>query len=126
MKKALVMILVLALMLTVVACKQKKKNPQEDPTGTQATQLSAATTEDLTGEVTVYEGPSNRDLALDCINQDVQILFDTIGYPIKMEYFESAMNEGDEVEIEEGVLTYDGFVVYTLREGASEIVYDVV
>ena len=51
-------------------------------------------------------------LAESCIDKDISELYALIGEPASSEYAPSCLVEG-----EDGALYYDGFVVYTTREG---------
>ena len=62
---------------------------------------------------------------MDLIGADVQELLTLLGAPQKIEYYPSPMGEDTDEPIEEGMYYYDGFVVITLKEGNSEIVYSV-
>ena len=57
-------------------------------------------------------------LAESCIEKDISELYALIGEPSSSEYAPSCLVEG-----EDGTLYYDGFVVYTTREGDVETVY---
>ena len=60
----------------------------------------------------------NKALAESCIDKDIKELYELIGKPNSSEYAPSCLVNG-----EDGVLYYDGFVVYTTREGDVENVY---
>lgn len=120
MKRITVLLLILALALTMWACKK------ENASGEQTTAASTAeTTEDVGGPDEGLEGPSLRDQAVMCIDCPVQDLYDAIGLPQKIEYYPSPMDIEENGDLEEGVLTYDGFLVYTLKEGEMETVLNV-
>ncbi|MCR4905605.1 MAG: hypothetical protein K6A33_05940 [Clostridiales bacterium] len=59
-------------------------------------------------------------LAKDYIDSPVEDLIAAIGEPEDRDYAPSCMGSGDD-----GNLYYDGFIVYTYREGDSEVVIDV-
>ena len=75
--------------------------------------------------VTEFEGPTPMDEASMLVGEDVEQLLLLVGAPERIEFYPSAINEGDEVTIEEGMYFYSDFVVYTLKEGNSEIIYSV-
>ena len=54
------------------------------------------------------------------IDKPIEELYEVIGQPISSDYASSCLGDG-----EDGLLVYDGFVVYTYREGDTETVYDV-
>lgn len=58
-------------------------------------------------------------LAESCIDKDVNYLYELIGKPNSADYAPSCLVQGGE----DGMLYYDGFVVYTTREGDVETVY---
>lgn len=70
---------------------------------------------------TTTEQQSPKDLAISCIDQSVDVLIDLIGEPASSDYAPSCLGEGGE----DGNLYYDGFTVYTYREGETETVRDV-
>lgn len=53
-----------------------------------------------------------------CIDQDVAALYELIGEPESSDYAPSCLGEGGE----DGNLYYDGFIVYTYKEGNKETV----
>lgn len=65
-------------------------------------------------------GPTVED-ALACVDQDVAALYEAIGEPLSSAYEASCMGDGDD-----GILEYDGFIVFTYREkdGSAETVID--
>ena len=65
-------------------------------------------------------GPTVED-ALACVDQDVAALYEAIGAPLSSSYEASCMGDGDD-----GILEYDGFIVFTYREkdGSAETVID--
>ena len=105
-----VALLLVALVLGLCACGQ----PQVAPTDatTQATQAVGGQ-QDVTGT----QDP--KALAESCIDAPVADLFALIGQPESSEYAPSCMNPGVG---EDGMLYYDGFVVYTYKEGDTETV----
>ena len=58
-------------------------------------------------------------MARSCEGKSVDALFALIGQPDSSEYAPSCLNPG---KGEDGVLYYDGFVVYTYKEGGTETV----
>ena len=65
-------------------------------------------------------GPTVED-ALAFVDQSVTALYEAIGEPISSSYEYSCSGPGDD-----GLLTYDGFIVFTYREpdGSAEVVID--
>lgn len=68
----------------------------------------------------VPAGPTVED-ALAFVDQDVTALYEAIGEPVSSSYEYSCSGPGDD-----GILQYDGFIVFTYREkdGSAETVLD--
>ena len=60
------------------------------------------------------------ELVKSYIDKPIEELYAVIGEPESSDYAPSCLGDG-----EDGMLIYDGFIVYTYREGDSEIVFDV-
>lgn len=60
------------------------------------------------------------ELAKSFLEKDVQDLIDALGEPLERSYAPSCLGTG-----EDGELRYEGFSVYTFREGERETVIDV-
>lgn len=115
MKKLMILILACVLLVSLCACG---KTQQETPdTTTDATADSVPN--DIADPNTDTPDPAARlALAKTCIDKPVAELYALIGQPISSDYAPSCMGEG-----EDGNLYYDGFIVYTYREGDTESVY---
>lgn len=61
-----------------------------------------------------------KELALTFVDKSVEELIDALGEPTGTDYAPSCLGDG-----EDGELFYDGFSVYTYREGTTETVTDV-
>ena len=61
------------------------------------------------------------ETAFSLIGEDVQKLYQSIGQPITSDYTTSCLGPG-----EDGELRYEGFTVYTYKEGQRETVHDVI
>ena len=85
--------------------------PSEDP--------SEEPSEDPSEEQPVDSQKSPFELAEECLDLPVEDLYALIGEPESADYAPSCLNPGVG---EDGNLYYDGFVVYTYREGDSETV----
>lgn len=122
MKKTLVMLLI-CLLLCLCACG-KEAPVQEDieiNVTPKVEETVSATEEVKTPETTAETAAAAMDkkaLAESCIGKDVSELFALIGEPNSADYAPSCLVEGGE----DGMLYYDGFVVYTVREGDVETV----
>lgn len=85
--------------------QQPSDEPSEDPS-------SGAPESSDPGEL--------KELAMTFIDKDVEELIAAIGEPTGSDYAPSCLGSG-----EDGELFYDGFSVYTYREGDTETVQDV-
>lgn len=111
MKKLMILILACLLLVSLCACG---KNQQETPDTTAGT-----VADDIADPNEDTPNPSAQlALAKTCINKPVAELYALVGQPITSDYAPSCMGEG-----EDGNLYYDGFIVYTYREGDTESVY---
>jgi len=61
-----------------------------------------------------------KELAVSMIDKEVSELIAVIGEPVSSDYAKSCLGNGDD-----GELVFDGFTVYTYKEGNSEIIIDV-
>ena len=115
MKKLMIMILACLLLLSLCACGAAQQ-------GTPST--TAGTTGDTVADDTVETTEATQNLgdlialAESCIDKPVAELYALIGEPNSSDYAPSCMGDG-----EDGNLYYDGFIVYTYREGDTETVY---
>ena len=139
LKRILILSLALLLSVTLCACGGKGTSPAaatEAPAAEAAPAPTEAPTpepEDLrpalpdaglheAGE-TPTEDPqiaARRDLALRYLEKDAADLIEELGEPLERSYAPSCLGSG-----EDGELRYEGFTVYTYREGDRETVKDV-
>lgn len=110
MKKLLC--LTVCLMLLLCACTPAA--PGGNPEGTPS---STGGTNESTQASTQAAAQNKKTLAESCIGKTVQELYALIGEPNNAEYVDSCLGDG-----EDGNLFYDGFIVYTYREGNTETV----
>ena len=128
MKKALMLVLCVV-MFALCACGKEPAQTE----ATKAIQETSAAPTEVTDKVpeetttpetaTVETTESEQDIVeviRGYIDKPIEELYDLIGEPISSDYASSCMGDG-----EDGLLVYDGFVVYTYREGDVETVYDV-
>ena len=133
MKKIIVLMLAAILLLSLCACgaevpegdgtlqiTAKPKTEEttanvEETTGT-VEETTAAATETTAAEET--KDSEQKALAMSCIDKDISELYALIGKPNSSDYASSCLVDG-----EDGMLYYDGFVVYTTRENGVEKVY---
>ena len=127
MKKMIVMLLALVLLLGLCACGKEEAAPTE-PVITAQPKVEAAAPVEETAVPTAAptEAPTEaapaadqKSLAESCVDKDISELYALLGEPAASEYAPSCLVEGGE----DGSLYYDGFVVYTTREGDVETVY---
>lgn len=128
MKKLIVMLLAFAMLLSLCACGKEEPAPTEAPikaepkveaTVAVVETPTEAPTEAVAAE-TAAPAEDQKALAESCIDKDISELYALIGEPESSDYAPSCLVEG-----EDGMLYYDGFVVYTTREGDVETVYHV-
>ena len=131
MKKAFSILLCLLLLLSLCACGGK-----EEPEAPVDTPAAAPTEDPSKAEDQPADAPADKPAAEDeapeeptpdpveivkgLIDQPIEDLYAQIGEPESSDYAPSCMGDG-----EDGMLFYDGFIVYTYREGDTETVYDV-
>lgn len=129
MKKLIVMLIATALLMGLCACGEEA--PAEENVQINATpkveattvieetvELATAATEEDPAVLAEKRAQENKALAESCIDKDVLYLYELIGKPNSSDYAPSCLVDG-----EDGMLYYDGFVVYTTREGDVETVY---
>jgi len=127
MKKMIVMLLAFVLLLGLCACGKETPAPTEPEIKAEPKVEATAAIEETAAPVTeAPEVPAEtaapaadeKALAEGCIGKDISELYALIGEPASSDYAPSCLVEG-----EDGSLYYDGFVVYTTREGDVETVY---
>ena len=120
MKKGILLLICMTLLLSLCACGPQ---PGETVPTTDATTPNQSTQTDPTQTDPTQQTetkPNMVELVRKYIDKPVEELYKVIGKPISSDYASSCLGSG-----EDGLLIYDGFVVYTYREGNSEVVYDV-
>ena len=126
MKPVLSLLLCLLLVLALCACGAAASEKPADMQSVLPGAASAA--EETAEEPEETEAPvSDEELALEekirtvlkLKNRPVSELYDAIGEPDSEDSAPSCMGPGEDVN-----LYYDGFTVYTYREGESQIVVD--
>ena len=120
MKKLIVLLICLTLLLC--ACGgEKPQEPTNAPTTEATPAPTAAATEEATQapteEATEQTEQDLKALAESCIDLSVEELYALIGEPESAEYAPSCIGDG-----EDGNLYYDGFTVFTYKEGDTETV----
>ena len=130
MKKVLSILLCFVLLLSLCACggKEEPAAPVQDAPAAAPTEAPTDAPEEVTDaptEAAVEEDPEEPtpdpvEIVRGLIDQPIEDLYAQIGEPESADYAPSCMGDG-----EDGMLFYDGFIVYTYREGDVETVYDV-
>lgn len=131
MKKVISILLCFVLLLSLCACGGKEEPaapaqdapaaaPTEAPTDAPVEEATDAPTEAPAQDVPEEPTPDPVEIVRGLIDQPVEDLYAQIGEPESSDYAPSCMGDG-----EDGMLFYDGFIVYTYREGDVETVYDV-
>ena len=115
MKKLMYILLACALVASLCACGKA----QQETTTTATSAATVATTSNGAADPTqtTTNATSPMDLAKSCIDKPVSELYALIGQPNSSDYAPSCMGDG-----EDGNLYYDGFIVYTYKEGDTESV----
>lgn len=125
MKKLIALLLAVMMILSLCACGEKAPDPvEDDPQGVTPNQPveedpSEPETDEPSEEQPTESEKSALELAQECIDLPVEDLYALIGQPESSDYAPSCLNP--EVG-EDGNLYYDGFIVYTYREGDTETV----
>ena len=120
MKKLIALLLAVLMIAGLCACGADK-NPATQPTDPQQQPTNAPVQQETEP---VEEQPTEPEqtpfqLAEECIDKPLEDLIALIGEPNSADYAPSCLNPGVG---EDGNLYYDGFVVYTYREGSNETV----
>ncbi|MBQ2895899.1 MAG: hypothetical protein IJE26_04240 [Oscillospiraceae bacterium] len=129
MKKFCIVLLALCLVLSLAACGQEEAPAPTQAPAPVATAAPAPVVTEAPAptEAPVEEAPaepSDFEKAESCIDGSVEDLYALIGEPISADYAPSCLG-GVATGGEDGMLYYDGFIVYTYREGGEESVYTV-
>ena len=124
MKKLILILMAALMLLSLCACGSDV--PQGDDTLMITAKPKVETTEGTeetepmeTTETTI-DASSAKELAISCIDKDVSELYALIGEPQSSDYAPSCLVDGDD-----GMLYYEGFVVYTnrLKDGTETVYY---
>lgn len=133
MKKILSLLLCFALLLCLCACggesaeipssenepaANQTPDASEAPAGNEDPSESEQPSEDV--EPSGDSAADMVELVKSYIDKPIEELYAVIGEPESSDYAPSCLGDG-----EDGMLIYDGFIVYTYREGDTETVYDV-
>lgn len=127
MKKIVLMLVAAVLLMNLCACGKEEPAPTAvdeqinvTPKVEETTPTAVETPTETTAETEAVEPTADlKALAESCIDKNVSELYALIGEPNSSDYAPSCLVQGGE----DGMLYYDGFVVYTTREGDVETVY---
>lgn len=128
MKKILTLFLCFALLMSLCACGGEsaetpdngQQTPAVDPQPSENQQPSENEQPSESEEPSGDPAEDMVELVKSYIDKPIEDLYAIIGQPQSSDYAPSCLGDG-----EDGMLIYDGFIVYTYREGDSEVVYDV-
>lgn len=123
MKKIILMLLVAVMLFSLCACGGSEEKPANMESVLPGAESGAETEDEAqNGPADASEPEPNEDKALaeSMIGEEVSKLIDAIGEPESADYAGSCLGPG-----EDGELHYDGFTVYTYKEGDSEIIQNV-
>lgn len=120
MKKFAVPMLCLALLLCACGAQETPETTgAAEPAQTAASTAAPTVPADTEPPMETVTEPVNAELeqAKTCIDKSVEELYALIGEPESSDYAPSCLGDG-----EDGNLYYDGFTVYTYKEGDTETV----
>ena len=120
MKRILAIALLAVMILSGCGGEQPATTPETETTAPQqTTEAPTETTTEAPSETTGEAAQDKKALAESCIDKSVEELYALIGQPNSSDYAPSCAGEEG---AEDGNLYYDGFTVYTLKQGDSETV----
>lgn len=122
-KNLILMLLVAVMLFSLCACGASEEKPVDMESVLPGAE-SGVETEDQApnspAEEAEPEVNEDKALAESMIGEEVSKLIEAIGEPESADYAGSCLGPG-----EDGELHYDGFTVYTYKEGDSEIIQNV-
>ena len=122
-KNLILMLLVAVMLFSLCACGGSEEKPANMESVLPGAEIGVATEDEAprsTAEAAEPEGIEDKALAESMIGEEVSKLIEAIGEPESADYAGSCLGPG-----EDGELHYDGFTVYTYKEGDSEIIQNV-
>ena len=122
-KKVFLMFLVAVMILSLCACGGSEEKPENMESVLPGAESGVETDDAAPSSEPVEAGPEankDKELAESMIGEEVSGLIEAIGEPESSSYAGSCLGPG-----EDGELHYDGFTVYTYKEGDSEIIQNV-
>ncbi len=122
-KNLILMLLVAAMLFSLCACGSSEEKPADMESVLPGAESGVETEDEVQNSAEEEAAPEvNEDKALaeSMIGEEVSKLIEAIGEPESADYASSCLGPG-----EDGELQYDGFTVYTYKEGDSEVIQNV-
>ena len=122
-KNLILMLLVATMLFSLCACGGSEEKPADMESvlpGAESGVEDENEVQNSSEEEAAPEVNEDKALAESMIGEEVSKLIEAIGEPESADYASSCLGPG-----EDGELQYDGFTVYTYKEGDSEVIQNV-
>ena len=119
-KNLILMLLVAVMLFSLCACGGSEEKPADMESvlpGAESGVEDENEVQNSSEEESAPEANEDKALAESMIGEEVSKLIEAIGEPDSADYASSCLGPG-----EDGELQYDGFTVYTYKEGDSEVI----